>query len=89
MSCRINDHLSFPYFIIFSRSFISNYKCCFLYLFLSYFSFVCILLFVAVVVVLIVMFLPTYYYFTGCMQVAGEGTSPFCNSCTPLHFNFF
>ena len=53
--------------------------------------FVCVFLFVAVadivvvvvvvvVVIIVVIFLPIYFY-TSYIQVAGEGTSPFCHSC--------
>ena len=45
------------------------------------FSFLCVLLFVAVVVdVVVVLFLPTYYFFTSFVQVIVDGTSPFCHS---------
>ena len=36
-----------------------------------------------VVIIIVVMFLPTFFY-AGCMQVVGEGISPFCHSYTPL-----
>ena len=51
--------------------------------------FFCVCLFYATVVVVVVvvvvveMFLPTNFY-TSCIIVAGEGTSPFCHSCIPL-----
>ena len=45
--------------------------------------FVCVLLDAVVIVVDVIMFLPTYYFFTGYVQVVGEGTSPLCHSCTP------
>ena len=38
---------------------------------------------VVVVIVIVVMFLPTFLC-TSCIQVAGEGTSPFCHSFTLL-----
>ena len=52
-----------------------------------FFPFVCVFLFVVVVVVVVTFYLPIFYFFfflTGCIQKAGEGTSPFCHSCTPL-----
>ena len=83
---------------MFSQSYIFNFciKCFFSLLVSSFlfFSFVCVLPFVAAVVVVVVnviMLLPTYFFFTGCIQEAGEGggggggTSLFCHSCTPLH----
>ena len=64
----------------------------FVYLFLSFVYFVYVLLFVAavvvvaaavVVIIIVVMFLSTHFY-TGCILEAGQGTSPFCHSYTPL-----
>ena len=49
----------------------------FLYLFISFLPLFLLLL-------LLSLSLPTYYFFTSCIQVVGEGTSPFCHSCTPL-----
>ena len=43
----------------------------------------CCCYFVVVVVIVVEMFLPTYF-FIGCIQVAGKGTSPFCHSYTTL-----
>ena len=76
---------------MFSQSYIFKFCKAFFSLLVSFlFSFVSVLLFVAavvvvvvvVVVITVVMCLPTYFY-TGCMQEAWEGTSPFCHSCTP------
>ena len=66
---------------MFSQSYILifciYFKCCFLYLFLSFSSFVCILLLVAVVVVVVVIVVMFYLplFFTGCIQGAMESTS--------------
>ena len=55
------------------------------------FSFVCVFLFVAVVVIIvvvvaIVVIVVMFYlpFLSGCIQVAGEGTRPFCHSCIPF-----
>ena len=40
---------------------------------------------VVVVIVVVVMFLPTYFiFYTGCIQEAGEGTSPLLSFLHPF-----
>ena len=42
------------------------------------------LIFVAIVVIVVIVVIFYLPFFIGCIQVAGEGTSPFCHSCIPL-----
>ena len=84
--CRILNLVTTSCFNVQSILHLQFLNAFFLYLFLSFFPFVCVLLFVAVVVVVVVVVLIVVMFFlpifTGCIQEAGKGTSPFCHSCT-------